>query len=355
MFKIARNAKYDFSGQSYAAAYPNLHKYPAAMIPQIGIEILKELNVKKGRLLDPYCGSGSSLAAGLDRGLKELEGFDLNPFAALISQAKFTNINLQKAENSRQILREAVFEFVKKEKNVLALDIPIFTNIGFWFSNEVLRNLTVLKKHIDGLTDDSIKKLFFVAFSETARECSYTRNSEFKLYRMKDEDVLKFNPDVLGVYFDKLFSMFSNAWMGVRYARKVDSMLMGGKIAESIYHNGLIGGYVRRIAKQSEKRALEVSAFYRDLENSINVVADSVKDGGYVVYVVGNRTVKGVCLPTNQFIAEKFAQNKYEHLFTYERELGNKNMPLKNSPSNQAGKLQPTMTKEYIIVCQKHG
>ncbi|MDR1662887.1 MAG: hypothetical protein LBR59_00530 [Endomicrobium sp.] len=55
MYKVVRNAKYDYTGQSYSSSYPNLHKYPATMLPQIGIDILKELNISKGRLLDPYC------------------------------------------------------------------------------------------------------------------------------------------------------------------------------------------------------------------------------------------------------------------------------------------------------------
>ena len=31
------NPKYDFLGQSYASMYPNLHKYSATMLPQIGL------------------------------------------------------------------------------------------------------------------------------------------------------------------------------------------------------------------------------------------------------------------------------------------------------------------------------
>ena len=52
-YQITRNEEYDFIGQSYATSYPNLHKYPATMIPQIGIELFKELGIEKGKLLDP--------------------------------------------------------------------------------------------------------------------------------------------------------------------------------------------------------------------------------------------------------------------------------------------------------------
>jgi len=96
MYQVIRNKKYDFIGQSYGSVYPNLHKYPATMLPQIGIEVFKELNIKNGKLLDPYCGSGSSFASGLECGLTEMHGFDINPLAVLISKVRFTKVSIDK-------------------------------------------------------------------------------------------------------------------------------------------------------------------------------------------------------------------------------------------------------------------
>jgi len=112
--------------------------------------------------------------------------------------------------------------------------------------------------------------------------------------------------------------------------------------------------FTNEIAKQSKKRALEVSSFYSDLDRSIKDVAKSVKKGGKVIYVVGNRRVKDIQLLTDQFVAEKFEQNGFKHMFTYERLLGNKVMPSQNSPSNKTGHRRGTMTKEYIVVCEKY-
>ena len=111
--------------------------------------------------------------------------------------------------------------------------------------------------------------------------------------------------------------------------------------------------YIAEISKIDEKRALEVSSFYIDLENSIKKVALSIKKGGKAIYVVGNRTVKNIQLPTDQFIAEKFEENGLKHLVTYERALTNKSMPSKNSPTNKTGKTVSTMLFEYIVVCEK--
>ncbi|MFQ3580229.1 MULTISPECIES: modification methylase [Cytophagales] len=405
-YKVVRNEKYDFIGQSYSTSYPNIHKYPATMIPQIGIELFKEFEIKRGKLLDPYCGSGSSFTVGLDRGLTEMYGFDINPLAVLISRAKFTKVDIEKAKDIRQRLRNRVYEFVKIEDNLKKIDIPQHYNIDFWFSKVVLQNLSVLKHFIDKIQVD-IRRLFLVPLSETIRECSYTRNHEFKLYRIKPEELLQFNPDVFGVYFDKLnkvidiyekyylpklngakidisyskfpkkdnefdivltsppygdsfttvaygqFSMFSNQWFGIKYARQIDNMLMGGSPVKEIYPNSIITDFINEISKKSTRRALEVSSFYFDLDKSIKDVANSVKKEGKIIYIVGNRTVKDIQLPTDQFIAERFENYGFRHIITYERLLGNKAMPLQNSPSNKVGQRKGTMTKEYIVVCEK--
>lgn len=407
-YKVERNTKYDFTGQSYSTQYPNLHRYPATMIPQIGIEILKELDIKGGSMLDPYCGSGSSFASGLEVGINEMFGFDINPFAVLISKAKFTKLNIELLNKENQNIRNNLYEFLKIESNFNLLSIPPIKNIEYWFSTEVIKSLTILKHILYQIEDENIRRLFLIPYAETVRECSYTRNSEFKLYRMKQEDLLQFNPDVYGVYFSKLkktieiyqyvyypklkettnisveykkfepnadyfdvvltsppygdskttvaygqFSNFANEWLDIDYARQIDSMLMGGKIEKKVYNKGIIADYIKEIKKNNEKRSYEVSAFYRDLEYSIDKVSKSVKKNGFSIYVVGNRTVKNVMLPTDQFIAEKFENNGFKHLTTYERLLSNKTMPSKNSPTNKAGAKVNTMLMEYIVICQK--
>ncbi|MDR2905465.1 MAG: modification methylase [Helicobacteraceae bacterium] len=408
MYQVVRNEKYDFIGQSYATVYPNLHKYPATMLPQIGIEIFNELDIKSGKLLDPYCGSGSSFASGLECGLTEMHGFDINPLAILISKARFTKVSVNEIVATKKELRNNVYEFLKNEKNIETLKPPKITNIDYWFSTQVIANLAIIKNFIEQIQDENIRRFFLIPFSETVRECSYTRNNEFKLFRMKTEDLLRFNPDVIGIYLKKLedtislysnyyypkldknvtvnvqystfqpkdeyfdvvltsppygdsrttvaygqFSTLSNEWLGVDYARKIDGMLMGGVKPKQNIKSGIIADYISEINKVDSKRALDVSAFYNDLSFSINQVAKSVCKGGKSIYVVGNRNVKNVQLPTDQFIAEKFERNEFKHLITYKRALSNKSMPSKNSPTNKAGKTVNTMLWEYVVICEK--
>ena len=405
-YKVLRNTRYDFAGESYASSYPNLHRYPATMIPQIGIELFSELNIKSGRMLDPYCGSGSSFIVGLNQGLKDMDGYDINPLAILISKAKFTLIDIKELEESAVALKNKLFE-ISFGATDFNFEIPDVFNINFWFPEISIKYLSIIKSLIGRVKNERIRNFFLVPFSETVRECSYTRNGEFKLFRIKEEDRKKFNPDVIGIFSSKLnksifsykkyyrpildgakinlfpeqfkkeenyydivltsppygdsrttvaygqFSVLANEWLGIQNARQIDNQLMGGKKSKIKYENGLIKKYINKISELSETRALEISSYYFDLENSIKDVSASVKKGGKIIYVVGNRMIKDVILPTDQFIAEKFEENGFRHILTYERSLNNKAMPSFNSPSNHIGEKRSTMTKEYIIVCEK--
>ncbi|MEY4768200.1 MAG: hypothetical protein RL637_839 [Pseudomonadota bacterium] len=130
-------------------------------------------------------------------------------------------------------------------------------------------------------------------------------------------------------------------------------MLLGGKKSNTLYQTGIIAADIQNIYKIDQNRALEISAFYFDLEKSIKNVANSVKSKGIVIYIVGNRRVKDIQLLTDQFIAEQFEKSGFNHLITYERLLSNKVMPSKNSPSNKSGITKATMTQEFIVVCEK--
>lgn len=130
-------------------------------------------------------------------------------------------------------------------------------------------------------------------------------------------------------------------------------MLLGGKKAQNLYIKGVLKDYILEIAKIDNKRALEVSSFYFDLEKSIISLLGSINHQGKVFFVVGNRKVKNITLPSDKFIAEIFCQNGFKHLSTIKRKISNKTMPIKNSPSNKIGMLSNTMNDEYIIVCEK--
>ncbi|MFN2452884.1 MAG: DNA methyltransferase [Pyrinomonadaceae bacterium] len=384
------------------------HSYPAMMIPQVAGRLLEKYGRQARRVLDPFCGTGTSLVEANLRGISAF-GTDLNPLACLIATAKTTVINLQKLDlylkNFNDFLFAARFNGVKSE-----VELPAFPNIDFWFGKPIQRDLAIVKKYIAEIVETDVQNFFKVAFSETVREVSRTRNSEFKLYRMTEKQLERFQPDVFGMIEAKLarnrkgletfvvdrkpshttvvrssssemlfdsdfdliltsppygdsrttvaygqFSRLSNQWLDFENVTSLDNHLLGGKTSKEPFkfESKVLRETLAKVADADEKRALEVASFYVDYRNSIKNIARVVRKRGFACFVVGNRKVKGVSLPTDEITIDFFAENNFRHVETIVRNIPNKRMPCKNSPTNVTGAKDTTMTQEFIVILQE--
>ncbi|MGD9730834.1 MAG: DNA methyltransferase [Desulfamplus sp.] len=387
------------------------HNYPAMMIPQVANRLINLYGKNAATLFDPYCGTGTSLVEANLNGI-DAYGTDINPMARLIAEAKTTIIELEILDLYLKEFNDFLFALNWGINNTNVI-FPNFKNIDFWFKEEVKLALASIKQFINNIKDPRVKKFFLVAFSETVRESSFTRNSEFKLYRMPEKQREDFNPDVFKIINSKLarnrmglkfymeknkndaktkiydfnssekiekieeesidivvtsppygdsrttvaygqFSRLSNQWLDVENASQIDNQLMGGK-AKNIKKIGIdiIDKTVERVERKDEKRAKDIYSFYEDYAKSIANVSKVIKQGGYACYVVGNRRVKDIALPTDEITKCLFLERGFKYLNTFIRNIPNKRMPSKNSPTNQIGKKITTMNNEYIVIMQK--
>lgn len=155
------------------------------------------------------------------------------------------------------------------------------------------------------------------------------------------------------------FSRLANEWLGFNNPEKLDSMLMGGKKVKESFRFGfpfldnILDKIKQNDEKKLKKRELEVISFYKDYKSSINNVSKVVKKNGIICYVVGNRRVNDMELPTDEITKFFFEENGFKHIETIVRNISNKRIPLKTSPSNKSGKIVKTMKQEYIVVMKK--
>lgn len=158
------------------------------------------------------------------------------------------------------------------------------------------------------------------------------------------------------------YSRLSLQWLDIsnmneKEIMSIDRSLMGGKK----YRNGFEYQINSRILKETLlkikdldiERAGDVYSFYYDLDKSISAIAKKTKPNGYHFWVVGNRTVKGILLPTDEIIAELAQNYEMEYITTIRRNIINKVMPSANSPTNKTGKIAATMNTENIVVLRK--
>ena len=391
-----------------------IHPYPAMMIPQVARRLIGEYGHPGGLLFDPYCGTGTTLLEAILAGNQSI-GTDLNPLARLIAKVKTTPICVDLLD--REIENFIASGIGASTSSDMRFESPVIPNVDYWFSYSVQRELVMIRDYIGEIKDACIADFFRVGYSLTIRKVSWTKNSEFKLVRIPRERMAGHDPNVFSIMVDALnsnrravshfmsglrnepppcsihqfntvagvpravienglvdlivtsppygdsrttvaygqFSRLSSQWLGYENANRVDNLLMGGTRLASEVSFGFqeLDDAISNITEIDPKRSLEVVSFFVDYRKSIENVSAVLKRGGYACYVVGNRTVKGMDIPTAEATAALFEMNGFSNVEMIPRSIPNKRMPSMNSPTNVPGKLGKTMNSEYIVVCQK--
>lgn len=409
-YKRTYSEDWDFRYSDTKEYTHSYHNYPAMMIPQIARKLIEDYAPKSGLnvIFDPYMGSGTTLVESKTKGINCI-GTDINPLARFISKAKTTNFNTQLIKEISENLLAEIDKYIPNYD----FKLDNITNIEFWYSKDRVSELVYLQNLINNV-DVTVKDFFLIALSECVREVSYTRNGEFKRYKIGADKIQKFNPDTFSIFVKKInrnikglidlnscpknsdvviadfnsvygipnniikdnsidmvvtsppygdskttvaygqFSRWANEWFNFENAKNLDNLLMGGsKVLEYNLKTESIKEELEVIKRVDIKRYKEVLNFLNDYYFSIENISKKIKKGGRVCYVVGNRTVKGIQIPLDYFTIETFERNGFFHIDTFVRNIPNKRMPNKTSPSNIKGANVSTMVNEFIIIMEK--
>lgn len=380
-----------------------IHPYPAMLHPLLVDYLLDKYARSNSKVLDPFCGSGVTL---LQSGLKGLQsyGFDINPIAILISIAKTSNYNIK-------VVKKEIIKIKDLILNCNKIDIPTIKNIDYWYSKrnqESLGKIRYILKH----NSFTYKILFIVCFSFICRDQSYTRNNEFKRYRIKyiqeqKEEVIKRffihldnflnllikseknivqplhlldtaeNVDNYNINYDLIitsppygdsrttvaygqFSSFALDWINdlikdfsINY--NIDKYSVGRKrsIEKDLLESSILSDVISIIREKDLVRSIDVLNFFNEYYIILKKLLLKLSVNGKVCYIVGNRRVKGIEIPTDQITAQMMLKNGIiiEKILT--RDIINKVMPSINSPTNEVGKRDKTMSYEYIVIGKK--
>ena len=80
-------------------------------------------------------------------------------------------------------------------------------------------------------------------------------------------------------------------------------------------------------------------------------ISNSLKKGeSHCCFVVANRTVRRIKIPTDEIIVELGKKHGFKHKETIYRTIANKAMSAKNAPENISNFAGETMTKESILI-----
>jgi site-specific DNA-methyltransferase (cytosine-N4-specific) len=168
-----------------------LHPYPAKFIPQIPRKVIETWTVKGELVYDPFVGCGTALLESSLLGRPSV-GTDNNPVAIMISRAKTANYSTTDIDTLRAFLSEIdqALPHLKPQREL----IPNNKNFLYWFSEEVLDRLSMLKSLIIA-KPEPVKTMLLAVFSSIIVRVSYqdsdTRYAKIKRI-VKPTDVDRF-------------------------------------------------------------------------------------------------------------------------------------------------------------------
>lgn len=161
------------------------HKYPAKFIPHIPKwAITKYLNGNKDKnILDPFCGSGTTLVEGVLAGYNTI-GVDIDPLSAMISKVKTTRLDEKELKNISEWL---VKELNTKKKGIFKPDCE---TIEHWFTKDAISKLSIIRTLINQIPEKfgdnkkvkDIQDLLLICFSSIIRKVSNADDESQKTY-----------------------------------------------------------------------------------------------------------------------------------------------------------------------------
>lgn len=405
MYKRTVQNKLSFVGERLMRGRHKIHPYPAMLHPLLVDFLLEKYANKNDVVFDPFCGSGVTLLQSSVKGHKSI-GFDINPLALLIAKVKTQQYTIRDLKKEFSDLKNKII-------NNRKVDIPDVKNIDYWYIKDVVRDLGRIRYVLKN-SNYKYKDFFVTTFAFVCRNQSLTRNGEFKRYRIKAEKINSVENKVLDNFFkhteemieefDKSdnpqqdskpllansenkidknikynlvitsppygdsrttvaygeYSSFGSEWTDdlhnfgtTNYRVDKESLGKAGLLNDEIYKHKTLTDILQKIEREDIKRANDVLNFFNGYYNAIRNIVKNLEKKGRVCFVVGNRNVKGYQIPMDQITASFLEEMglSFENILV--RDILNKVMPSKNSPSNKVGVKVKTMANEYIIIFNK--
>ena len=146
--------------------YGWLRLTPAYSVHLVG-DLLEEIDLSDGVVLDPFCGTGTTALVCAERGIRA-DTIDINPFLVWLAQTKCANYSATELENFADTSSMVLAKTIGGEANEW---IPAIHEIEKWWDAETLRLLGHAMAGIRAITDElAIVNLLKIVFCRVVIE-----------------------------------------------------------------------------------------------------------------------------------------------------------------------------------------
>lgn len=392
-----------------------VHPFPARMAPELVVKFLSEQK-NPIRVLDPMMGSGTVLALAQSKGHRTY-GVDVDPLAVLVSQAWTSSIEpMRAAKEAEKLLARAERRFREiSAKDAYPKNATKETRefIAYWFDARSRRQLTSLSICIKNVKDESLKNVFWCAFSRliivkqagasramdlahsrphraykvspirpfdkflasvkyVADNCAPQDGLVKRKFRAKIDrgdarrlsiesnsiDLVLTSPPYLNAIDYIRCSKFSLVWMGynVEQLRKIRSTSVGCEIGVTKLSIAELEKIVRRLGLNHllpNRQLAVLNRYIEDMHQAISETARVLNAKGKAIYVIGENTVRGAFIPNARLIREvaKVAGLKFERMSI--RTLPENRRYLPPPSKGSSGKIDTRMRREVVLTFAK--
>lgn len=331
MAELITELDWDFKEKIIKDSVHGIHPYPAKFIPEIPFQLINHLGCKKGTsILDPFCGSGTTLKVAQSLGFSSA-GVDLNPIACLVSKVKTSKIPYDFEKVFRAVIANA------KSKKVDVNELGLIPNLNHWFKLDIQTNLLKLKKSINEFFGYDSFDALCVAFSSiivkasnqesdtryAAIEKNLNAQDVFDLFELSCEklnnSLLHYNDDLSCQIINKDILTVAPDDIHSKIGLVVTSPPYPNAYEYWLYHKYRMWwlGFDPKEVKEREigarahffkKNHHTERDFYHQMYGTLKLIDSVLILGGYAAFVVGRSIIHGKNIDNADLIVEA-AQN----------------------------------------------
>ena len=317
------------------------------------------MKAKTATVLDPFCGTGTVMVEAMHSGWNSI-GVEINPIAALVAKVKTTPLPIKTLEDGLGSICQSYREVAETE-----FDIPSFDNLHYWFTERTIEELAKIKTCIDMIPDEDTRDFFKVVFASIVkdvsradpriyvpvlpkkgrrrRKCSpwvlfnwrakesigsmrefigLIKNSNAHCHVICDDfntmktegqdiDMIITSPPYISAQKYVRSTRLEAYWLGQprNHQLEISRLTIGSESRATIDHakidnTGLedLDILIEQIHGSDPVRAAIVQRYFKDMENAIAKMHRVLRTKGTCIIVIGENTVKGKKVKTNEFI-----------------------------------------------------
>jgi len=279
----------------------HLYRYPGQFVPQIPGFLIEKFSKKYDVVLDPFCGSGTTLVeANLLH--RNSYGTDVHPIARLVTKVKTTKISMSNDELITITNINPDFD----DFDEIAEECKKF-EYGYLFNRENLMPLLKLRKEIYENYTDDIRNFLLVCLLSIVKSCA---NIDEQTVRVNLKKLASLNTDVFAEVLNcnaKKISLDNNTvdlvvtsppyLNALNYIKihHIEMALLNERADEKNYIGVDKETDGTGSSSDAGKKLMAIEIYFKDMENAISEISRVLKDNGVCGMIVDkDRKIKNV-------------------------------------------------------------